>query len=80
MMLADVPEILLTSWEVDDRAAQDFFETFYSIRNSALTSSAAVKSARLRLLQEFKHPYFWSGFTLNGFARRPKNSLYMMSR
>jgi len=56
-------------WSVNDQATYLLMSKFYQeLANSKITKVEALRRAQLEVLNknEFKHPYFWSGFVLIG--------------
>jgi CHAT domain-containing protein len=66
LLLAGVPVVIASAWDVDSRATTLLIESFYDhLRQGALPESAVAESiARVRSTEEFAHPYYWAAFAL----------------
>lgn len=68
-MKARAKSVLGTLWPVEDNAARNVMENFYSGLTAARLSKAeALRRAQLKLIRsdEFAHPFFWAPFVLIG--------------
>ncbi len=68
---AGVPSIIMSLWRVPDKETKDIMVQFYKNLKEGETKSKALKNAKLAYLNttkdaNLKHPYYWSGFVLNG--------------
>jgi CHAT domain-containing protein/tetratricopeptide (TPR) repeat protein len=68
-MYAGAPRIVASLWEVDDRATEELMKYFYQgmlVRH--LTASESLRSAQIavRNQPQWRSPYFWAGFVLQG--------------
>ncbi len=68
---AGVPAIIMSLWKVPDKETKDIMVQFYQNLKVGETKSKALKNAKLAYLyatkdENLKHPYYWSGFVLNG--------------
>lgn len=68
---AGVPSIIMSLWKVPDKETKKVMVSFYKHLNKGETKSTALKNAKLDYLsstddENLKHPYYWSGFVLNG--------------
>ena len=66
-----VPSVLMSLWKVPDKETKDIMVFFYKHLKKGETKNLALKNAKLDYLasikdENLKHPYFWSGFVLNG--------------
>ncbi len=66
-----VPSVLMSLWKVPDKETKDIMVFFYKHLKKGETKNLALKNAKLDYLastkdKNLKHPYFWSGFVLNG--------------
>jgi len=62
---AGTSHVVLTDWEVDDRATGELFQNFYSLIHTHRISFALNEAKRL-IRKQHSHPFFWSGITLYG--------------
>lgn len=62
--------ILYSLWKVDDQSTGYLISSFYNNLNKGLNNSAALHEAKLNFIEnaspDFRHPYYWAGFTLVG--------------
>ena len=64
---AGTPSLISTLWSVNDESTGKLMQSFY--QNLTTQGKAhALQSAQLQLkaIEQYSHPYFWSGFTLVG--------------
>ncbi|MEM1440515.1 MAG: CHAT domain-containing tetratricopeptide repeat protein [Pseudomonadota bacterium] len=67
-MFAGARRVVATLWRVEDRATAELMTVFYSelFQGTAPTRALLVAKQTLRSDRRYKHPYYWSGFTLQG--------------
>lgn len=70
LLLAGVPSIVGSRWDVDAYATGRLMDAFYAALTSGETvsSSIQVAEAALRNRQETQHPYYWAAFGVFGRA------------
>lgn len=69
-LYAGTPAIVVSQWDVSDRATAELMERFYAARFETGASSAhALREAQLALLERYRHPYLWAAFELIGRPR-----------
>lgn len=73
-LFAGAARVLVSLWQVDDRATAELMESFY--RNLLLGNQpapAALRQAQLEIRQQkrWHEPYYWAGFVLQGEWRAP---------
>ncbi len=66
-----VPAIIMSLWKVPDKETGKLMLYFYEYLKKGYPKSAALQKAKLKYLENtkdevLKHPYYWSGFVLNG--------------
>lgn len=63
--------VISSLWKVDDAATAELMKRFYSRIAKGETPSAALRGAQLDLLKipDWRHPYYWAGFVLQGEYR-----------
>ncbi|HQU91486.1 MAG TPA: CHAT domain-containing protein, partial [Pyrinomonadaceae bacterium] len=65
--------VISSQWEASDRSTQKFSLSFYKEFLKGSTTSSALQTAALQMIQDkssgFHEPYFWAGFTLLGDFR-----------
>ncbi|MCT7965820.1 tetratricopeptide repeat protein [Laspinema sp. D1] len=68
-MYAGTPRLVVSLWNVDDAATAGLMSKFYGkLLSQGLTPAQALREAQLEMLasEEWKSPYFWAAFTLQG--------------
>lgn len=67
-MYAGSPRVVVSLWNVDDRATAKLMTKFYrGMFKKGLQPAAALRAAQIEMLQtEWKSPYYWSAFGLQG--------------
>jgi CHAT domain-containing protein len=65
-IMAGVPEVIASRWDVDSRATSALVKMFYmKVAQGASSEEALIASVReLREQPAFAHPYFWAAFDL----------------
>ena len=67
---AGVPSMLVSLWNVDDRATSDIMTWFYAYLRQGLTKSQALRKAKLDYLRsadsDHADPFYWAPFVLIG--------------
>lgn len=66
---AGAPRVVVSLWEVDDRATTALMKHFYGgILDLGLSPAEALRRAQLRIRREkdWQSPYYWAGFVLQG--------------
>jgi len=61
---AGAKNVIMSLWSVDDSATTTLTTYFYQNIKSGMGYKEALRSAKLKMID--LHPYFWSGFILNG--------------
>lgn len=64
--IAGVNSLLMSLWEVDDKATSLLMQYFYEDYLQGKSKTEALKSAqgKLRLSEEYSHPIYWAGWIL----------------
>ena len=68
-MYAGTPRVLVSLWNVDDVATAEMMTRFYRLMlQEKLSATTALKQAQLEMQTEteWKSPYYWAAFTLQG--------------
>lgn len=67
-MFAGARRVVATLWRVEDRATAELMATFYSelFEGTAPAQALLIAKETLRSNRRYRHPYYWSGFTLQG--------------
>jgi CHAT domain-containing protein len=53
-------------WKVDDKSTAELMQLFYTNILKGKTKTEALTEAQSALKDKYKHPFFWSAFTLRG--------------
>ena len=66
-----IPSVVMSLWKVPDRETKTIMLSFYEYLKKGKSKSEALRLAKLDYLKnttdkELLHPYFWSGFVVNG--------------
>lgn len=66
--LAGAQTLVASLWQVSDDATHELMVHFYTQLREGKTTAEALRFAQKQLLktEKYKHPYFWSGFSLIG--------------
>ncbi|HBE17748.1 MAG TPA: hypothetical protein DEG17_18675 [Cyanobacteria bacterium UBA11149] len=67
-VVAGVKSVLGSLWYVSDEGTAQLMTKFYQQLKTAPIKSEALRQAQLAMIQsdDFKHPYYWSAFTMIG--------------
>lgn len=66
-----IPAVVMSLWKVPDKETKTIMIDFYKYLKRGKNKSEALRLAKLDHLRrnkrnELKHPYYWSGFVING--------------
>lgn len=66
-----IPSVVMSLWKVPDQETKSIMIDFYKYLRKGENKSEALRHAKLNYLKEnssgkLSHPYFWSGFVVNG--------------
>jgi CHAT domain-containing protein/tetratricopeptide (TPR) repeat protein len=64
--VAGAKAVLMSLWQVDDKATQELMTTFYSIWLKGTDKHTAFRQAQLELKSKYPQPYYWGAFVLSG--------------
>jgi CHAT domain-containing protein len=73
---AGASRVMVSLWNVDDRATAELMDRFYSgLWRQGLSPAAALRRAQLDLLDggRWSAPYHWAAFVLQGEWRAPRS-------
>lgn len=62
--IAGVESIIMSLWSVDDVATQKLMNEFYKQWFDTKDIDKAFRNAQLKLMKEYKDPYYWGAFVL----------------
>ncbi|HEV2801847.1 MAG TPA: CHAT domain-containing protein, partial [Pyrinomonadaceae bacterium] len=77
-MYAGAFSVVASLWKVDDEATAELMKEFYTnMLQKGLPPAAALRAAQnsIRLRPQWRSPYYWAAFTLQGESRRPLKHL-----
>jgi CHAT domain-containing protein len=68
-----VPSVLMSLWKVPDKETKKIMVSFYKYLKKGEKKSDALRKAKIEYLKSTSdknllHPFYWSGFVLNGNA------------
>ncbi|TKB88236.1 MAG: CHAT domain-containing protein [Nitrospira sp.] len=67
LIFAGADALLLSSWEIDDKATAEWTQSFYAAAVTEPLAAAARTAIRdLKAKPGYQHPYYWSPFLLIG--------------
>ena len=66
---AGAKAVMASLWTVDDEATQQLMVDFYQNLKQGMTKGKALQQAKLKLIADHRHPFYWSPFVLIGDAR-----------
>jgi CHAT domain-containing protein/predicted negative regulator of RcsB-dependent stress response len=70
LSVAGVPSVLVSLWEVSDKATKALMEEFYqNLHVKKLTKAQALRQAMLTTMKDYPNPNFWAAFMLVGEGR-----------
>ncbi|WGV26997.1 CHAT domain-containing protein [Halotia branconii] len=61
--------VMASLWAVEDKATQELMVDFYQNVKQGMTKGEALQQAKLKLIADHRHPFYWSPFVLIGDAR-----------
>ena len=65
--VAGAESIIMSMWEVDDKATQELMTYFYDYWiDKKMSKKKAFKKAQQKIRNLYKHPYFWGAFIMLG--------------
>ncbi|MGE5278072.1 MAG: CHAT domain-containing protein [Acidobacteriota bacterium] len=65
-LYAGTPSIVVSLWDVSDRATAFLMDRFYAALRSGLGKARALRTAQLAARRRFRDPARWAGFSLVG--------------
>ena len=61
------PSVLASLWEINDRSAVSFMDSFYrQLRETDKATALALTQRQMRLRGRYRHPYYWAAFVMVG--------------
>ena len=62
--MAGVETIVMSLWEIDDRATADFMGYFYKSLITGHDKRQAFREAQRQLKKKYDNPYYWAAFVM----------------
>jgi len=68
VLYAGAPGVISTLWDIDDQAAADLMEDFYTQLHEGASPADALRTAQLTMMKRapYADPQFWAAFQLSG--------------
>ncbi|MEH1916047.1 CHAT domain-containing protein [Nostoc sp.] len=66
---AGAKAVMASLWAVEDEATQQLMVGFYQSLKQGMTKGEALQKAKLKLIADHRHPFYWAPFVLIGDAR-----------
>jgi len=63
---AGAKDIVMSLWSVDDQATKELMSSFYQEMKEKKNYTKALKAAKLKMIEEGKHPFYWGAFVVSG--------------
>ncbi|WP_193199140.1 CHAT domain-containing protein [Nostoc sp. MG11] len=66
---AGAKAVMASLWKVEDKVTQELMVDFYQNLKQGMSKGEALQKAKLKLIKDDRHPFYWSPFVLIGDAR-----------
>ena len=63
---AGAKDIVMSLWSVDDQATKELMTSFYQEMKGTKEYAKALKAAKLKMIAERRHPFYWGAFVVSG--------------
>ncbi len=63
---AGAKDIVISLWSVDDQATKELMTSFYQEMKQNPDYAKALKAAKLKMIEEGRHPFYWGAFVVSG--------------
>ena len=61
---AGVKSILMSLWNIDDKATSDYMGFFYNFLASGLSKHESYRRTVIEMRKKYQDPYYWASFVL----------------
>ena len=65
-ILSGAKTLVMSLWSVPSKETVDLMTAFYALLSEGKTPSEALRQAKLTLMKQKPHPFFWAAFILTG--------------
>lgn len=65
-LFAGPPTVVVSLWDVSDRATAELMDAFYAARERGLSPARAMRAAQRALRARYPHPFLWAAFAVIG--------------
>lgn len=65
-MLAGASAVMASLWSVSDESTAKLMKIFYQELSKGESAGAALKTAQLKIREEYGHPFYWAPFIISG--------------
>jgi len=65
-ILSGAKTLVMSLWSVPSRETVNLMTAFYALLSEGKTPSEALRQAKLTLMKQKPHPFFWAAFVLTG--------------
>ena len=83
-LVSGVPVVVSSLWPVDSKATAELMIDFHRLRKQGLSTAEALRRAQLGMLgsdqNRFRHPYYWSAFSVVGGSEHSATKTLKMAR
>jgi CHAT domain-containing protein len=63
---AGAKDVVMSLWKVEDSATKELMVNFYQNIKDGLGYSSAMKEAKLKMIKDGIHPFYWGAFVVDG--------------
>jgi CHAT domain-containing protein len=65
-ILSGAKTLVMSLWSVPSKETVDLMTAFYALLSDGKTPAEALRQAKLNLMKQKPHPFFWAAFVLTG--------------